>query len=264
MSCKSTAQDWSKSPLFIAPLVEVASDNPAPSASVALPLVDSRSNEFFGETMLQFSLEVIEDILGMNRSPLESGGFHLMLAIGENAPSEDVLYAPDFDVGDDPISSQRTLLPNDECSSVFEFSQGCVNLERFQNAKQHMQTGGSALTSFTRTTPQSGLSESVSFAYAPVFVTSYRPTDASDLSRGVRAYSNPVWSIATGQTDVGLQLTFASVQSALDSAIARFVIVLVIVSVVAFAILIPISAWISMSITVPVTQLCAVVADVNR
>lgn len=254
------------SPIYLSPPRRFTTTAPLPLSTLSLPVIDSRNNELLGGTMGRFSEEMVLQTLSDTRTPLGFGSFHLLTLAGEYAQEDDVLLAPGFEYGDDPVPISEILLRNDSCSDDEKnaSAESCQHLANFQAIVDEMHAGGTDLKTFQRTSPETGKPEWVTLTYAPVRVRSFRPIDSSDFSRGAREFSTEILSVAMGQTEDGISLKFESVRESLDGTLERFVIVLLIIAVVALVVLIPVSAWLSMSIAVPASQLCRLVDDINR
>lgn len=260
---KEQSLNQMEEPLYISPPEAQLHASSVLEVQLAQPLIDTRTDEVIGISMARLQGQQLLVALSEEMTPLGVGSFRVMTAAGDRARELDVLVAPGFTFGDDPVSTSEILLPNDSCDK-FDASSSCRNVLDFSQIVEDMHAGGTDLQTFTRTSNTTGAPEMVSLTYAPVSVQSYRPIDPSDFSRGVRGYTSNVFSVALGSTEEGIALTFLSAQEALNGTLRRFVMSLLIILVVSLVVLVPVSAWISMSIAVPVTQLCQLVTHVNR
>ena len=262
--CQEKALDETKAPLYVTPPVKIP-PNPAIPTTLSLPLVDTRKDEFLGVSILRYTEEPIIQILSDRLTPLGFGSFHLMTVAGEHArPDGSLVIGPGFSFGDTPLPISAVMLPHDNCNSTINSTESCANIEEFDDIVADMHNGGTSLKTFLRTSNVTGRLESISLTYAPVRVRSYRPIDPADFSRGIKEYTSDIFSVALGQTEEGLAQTFASSEEALTNTLRRFVLILIAIALSALVFLIPVSAWISFSTIVPVTQLCKLVTDINR
>ena len=263
MKCKNKAFQTSKAALIITPQEKVGPNAPVLPASASLPLVDTRTNEFIGETMVRIPEDAAFDIISAEKTPLGPESFHVLTRAGEDAPMKNVLIGPGYTYGEALLPLSSVLLPNDVCMEGSELH--CENLQKVNEIADNMRNGGGpALVTFTRTSNETGDQETLSLTYAPVTVRSHRPVDPHDFSRGFTQHNSVLFSVALGQTEEGISQSFDSAEAALEDRFRRLITILVIVALVALTLLIPVSAWISVSVTIPVTRLCEVVANINR
>ena len=261
---KAKAFNESKTPLFADRVFNEEYIQTNLQSSFALPIVNK--GEFLGVNMGRVEMNDILSVLTEERTPTGPGGFHAMILAGERATTQDLLIAPGFQFGGESAAFASAMLPHDSCdgADLFENTNACQNLRDFVTIVDEMHSGESDMVTFRRTKDESGTQEKVTFAFAPVSPMSFRPIDPSNFSRGVRQYTAPIFSVALGQTEEGIAQAFVSVQEALDGTMSRSVLSAAMVALAAMVLLFPVTAYISMSIVRPVTQLCKLVSNVNQ
>ena len=143
--CKDKAFDLAKAPLYVTPPTKIP-NNPTIPTRATLPLIDSRTNEFLGQTSVRYSEASMFDILSDEQTPLGVGSFHLMIVAGDHAETNNVLVAPDFEFGSPPVPLPSLMLPNDSCNITNSTdSNNCQNIAEFGRIVSRMQAGDTAL-----------------------------------------------------------------------------------------------------------------------
>ena len=196
------------------------------------------------------------------------------------------------------VTPTEAVLSYDACTpGTTEVTTSCGNVLEFDAIVKSMQSGGTAGLAFSRTIDhddddhnkddhvevvidsnneneeedddddeeeEEEHQESVSFLYMPVTVRSYRPVDSSDFGRGTEIQYNTLYGLGMGRTDTGIAESFVSIEEDLNYILSNFVVVLVVLALTCFASMVPASAWITSSITVPVSRLGLLVTKINR
>ena len=204
---------------------------------------------------------------------LGQGSFKIVSRSGYGTPYRDTFHIignpgnPGFPMSDDQPSEGDSLaavvLPYDQCDNIFEFSPSCEYLATFNRVVKAVHRGSYSFTQFTRTGP-SGQPERVNLNFAPVLVTSLKPLNSSDFSRGTEDSRDPVFTVSFGQTERGVMETFNSIADALEDTLRKGMAYLVAAVVVAFLVVLVVSWVMAESVAIPVAQLCTFVTSINR
>ena len=242
--------------------------NPERLSRGVLPLIDPSSGEFVGQTEMRFSMEhiwrVIEDTL------LGDKAFKMLLNAGKVKSPLDVVYVAGHTGS--PLSSETidagaslasVLMPYDQCDNVFEYTESCNLLARFQRIASAIHDGFFSWTSFRRTS-RDGNIEEVAFAFSPVILPGFRPVDPSDFSRGTLEQQKPILAVAFGQEQDDIFDTFVSVRDELASTLGRSMGLLIVVAVATLVVVCVVTYFMTLSVSIPVTQLYALVTSINQ
>ena len=230
-----------------------------------LPLMDSRSDHLIGLSTARFSLQDFQDRL--DSTTMGPKTFKLLSHSGRDATHRDTFYVDDSQTGKrfhaEPVSLAEVVLPHDRCESVFSYNRSCEHLLNFNRAAEAMHRGASFLTQVSRTTA-SGEPENLRLNFGPVLLTTLRPWDESDFSRGVREYQIPVFTVTFGITEEGLRETFTSAEADMDRTLRTGFAIMIASVAAVFAILAAVSWFVAMSVAIPVAELYNAVSDINR
>mmetsp|Transcript_3293 Transcript_3293/g.7300 ORF Transcript_3293/g.7300 Transcript_3293/m.7300 type:complete len:258 (+) Transcript_3293:154-927(+) len=228
-----------------------------------LPLIDPITDEFVAESLLEFSAEYFAEFMSPQRAPLHAGAFPVVLSSYRNKRGANTIYAPGVSFGQEVLAIEEYLLKNDECTDFFGYSEGCARRAAFQDVFQVTQLRRSGRGQFTRS-DENHNPEQVTFGYAPVVVTTHKPVDPSDFSRGVERFEETVFSLWICQTQEGVETTVKRTRDVMIRISNISLVILGVVSMSAFLIVLYISARVSIFITVPVSQLHSWLERVNE
>ena len=238
---------------------------------VSLPVIGGGpSRELHGVTMGRFSVGDMLGVLTDQRTPIGPGSYHLMTWSGDSLKDNegtDVLVGPGFRLGRNNTSTSELMLPYDSCNGPDDSSISCGYVKAFEKEiLQDMHSGRAGFKTFRRSSSDSTSSdaENVTITFSPVAVWTSTPVDPSDMSRGVRRSRRLVFSAALGQTDDGIALSYQSVQDAVSTTLRSSLAGLVVIALCSVVFILLVTAWICLSITVPLTQLCELVVKINN
>jgi hypothetical protein len=228
--------------------------------SATSPLVDPRTEEHVGQTLLDFWSDPIYEAL--EDKTLSGGkypGFPILITAHGDSEG-DTVVGPGFSLSagiSKPIS--EVVLPLDtEC----EESECTDRLAQFDIIVKSMKHGESGIDEFWRKTNTS--QEKVIIAYSSVTVKSLRPTNASDFSRGVASSEYLVYSLAFAETESVIFEPFKQMQENVDRQINVSIGILSAVITAAACIVIYVSHRITASITEPMLYLLDLIRSINR
>ena len=245
--------------------------NPERLSRGVLPLIDPSSGEFLGQTEIKFSMEHIWRAI--DDTALADKVFKILSNAGHVTSHLDTLYIsgnpgnpgspPSPESAQEGDALARVLMPYDECDNVFEYTESCKLLANFQRIVSAIHRGAFSWTHFNRTS-RDGTTEEVAFAFAPVLLPGYRPVDPSDFSRGTLEQQAPVFALSFGQKQQDIVDTFISVHDELAKTLQRSMGVLIAVAVATLAVVLVVTYFMTLSVTIPVTQLYALVTSINQ
>ena len=254
-------------PLYVTVPSQIPSDNNREVQSRALlPLIDPRTGELVAHNHVRISLRQLWEVLE-DQTNLGAESFRLVSRAGAEANGDDDL----IQLWEDPLTytmSEKQLagiplaevvLPLDGCSENPSKPQ-CRDFAQIVDA---IHKGKTEQRQFIRT----GLSrqdELINFNFAPIELTSYRPVNASDFSRGTYAYTRPVFALAFAQTEEAVLNSFSSVSSEISRTQDNSLIAMSIVMLLAIVVVVIVSWFVALSIAIPVAQLCELVTMINR
>ena len=245
--------------------------NPEKLSRGVLPLIDPSSGELVGQTELTFSMEHIWR--EVDDTVLADKAFKILSDAGEVASPHDTLYIsgnpghpgspPTSKSAKEGDSLARVLMPYDQCDSIFEYTESCKLLANFQRIVSAVHRGTFSWTRFNRTSHE-GTTEEVAFVFAPVLLPGYRPVDPSDFSRGTLEQQAPVFALSFGQKQDDIVDTFISVHDELAKTLQRSMGVLVAVATATLVVVLVVTYFMTLSVSIPVTQLYALVTNINQ
>ena len=238
-------------------------DHKALTQSAALPIIDTRNNEYIAQAKVRLDAKPVYDALNSSQTRLNGGGFPVLISVPIDETHEAVaLKAPTLEFGETG-DLEGLLLPNDKCEDFDATSISCERSAAFAKMIKDMTAGKTGQAQILRTS-ESGGTERLNFAFAPVEVPSLRAIDPSNFSRGVRGYKATVFSIALAQTDEGLLDSWSSMRKELES-ISQIMIGFMgfLIAVWLFAVVV--ALWcVALSIVRPVIDLLELVKKINR
>jgi len=253
------------SPLFLAQ-PSFFSETGSTGMRATLPLVDPVTSEFVAESLLEFSAEYIADSMGPRRTVLDklgSGAFPLVLSYERNKRGANTIFAPDISFGQEELPVEEYLLGNDGCTDTFDFGEGCSRREAFQDVLEFTELRGFGGNRFERSDENNNLEE-IQFGFAPVVVTTHKPVDPSDFTSGLQRSETTVFSLWLCQSQKGAETSVARARRTMGRITTVALVILGTISAITFLVVLYISASVSMSITIPVSQLHSWIKQANR
>lgn len=225
------------------------------------PLIDPRTNEHVGQTLVDFVSQAIFTALEEgNNTKLAPGGFPFVITGLVDMTGADTVIGPGFSLKVDPsIPIGDVVLPFDNPCPGSD----CTYRSDFEEIRERMQNGESGSASFVRTTLDGSL-ETVHVAFAPIKANVFVPVNGSDFSRGVNVSEFLVYSLALAETEEGLLAPFAKVESEIHKTIGIAIGVLACVIILSTAFVIYISNRITVSMTEPMIYLLQLIQHINK
>ena len=224
-----------------------------------IAIVDPFTGEHVGQTLLDFLAQPIYRTLEEN-TYFGSDGFPILIAV-DDSDNPETIIGPGVSEGQDSSFISEGVLPFDaKCIDDDDCSE---RMNAFNAIIGSMKNGESKETSFTRKT-QSEEVETLHVAYSPVYVTSVRPVNSSDYSRGVNREKIQVYSLALAETEEGILMPFQQIKASTKRQTNVAIGVLTVVIVAATLSIIYISHRLAMSFTEPMIYLLHLIRYINK
>ena len=222
--------------------------------SASSPVLDPRTGEHVGQTMVDFISQPILDSLDEDNFSLSGKGFPILITMESDNFGADTVIGPGLRGGAKPIAD--LVLPNDpDC-------QGKSCDEGFYSILSEMKAGGKDTAKFTRLA-EDGSEEVIFISYAPVVVKSFSPVDSSDFGRGVDKADYVLYSLAFAEYEGAMLDQFIEIEEDIDTQFYITLAVLCFTIVVSTFFVVYISNVITVSITEPMLHLLHLVCTIN-
>lgn len=214
---------------------------------------------------MDFLSSPIATALSERSSLLSEKGFRFVITPEYDVSGGDVVVAPDAELGASPTGTaiENIIMQHDSCSDIFSFGPACERSMQFFSLLKDMKLGRQGIGQFTRTN-NDGWLETLRIGYTPVVVPGFRPVDSSEFSRGIEEYETTLYSVGVVELDKEVLQKFDFVGGAIEASSFQASAVLVFFVFVSFLVVLVISANLSKSVSIPVTQLLDVVTSINR
>ncbi|CAB9499287.1 expressed unknown protein [Seminavis robusta] len=218
-------------------------------------IVDPNTKEFVGETLIDFESTRVFRALSSNRTPLATGGFHILVTTIADGGGGDGVIGPNHTVKDAarPIG-EIVNAHNESCKS---------SVCGFAAIVKSMKAGEANSDVFTMDGPD-GLPVTMHIAYSPVNVKMFRQVNASDFTRGVEEIIHTLYSVALVEPEASFLLPFEQAEEDIQQVIRVGLAVLAIVIVIAAILVIILSQRITVSMTEPMQYLLELIRQINR
>ena len=224
-----------------------------------ISIVDPVTEEHVGQTLLDFIAQPIYRTLEEN-TYLGYDGFPILIAVSDGNNPETVI-GPGVSEGQDSSFISEGVLPYD--AKCVDNNACAERIGVFDAIVDSMKKGDSNETSFTRRT-NDGEVETLHVAYSPVYVTSVRPVNSSDYSRGVNRQRILVYSLALVETEEGILMPFQQIRDTTKKQTNVAIGVLTIVIFAATLTIIYISHRLATSFTEPMIYLLDLIRYINK
>jgi len=242
------------SPLSLGRPSEFVGGNATQLAS--LPLIDPQTGDLVAMSSVVFTPEEIWDALREEATPLGERGLHVLVATKPELNGDDTVMSPELLDHSGTCGQFANLLVDCDASS----GAVCHRSDSIERLVDDMRAGKTGQSQFDRVLSESGALDKVSFTFAPVNVTSFRPVDPSNFSRGVEAFTSAVYSLGLGRSEESLRTSYENLSATVGDAMS----VLILMEFTGIMVILYATVQISVSVTKPVTQLFEVVRGVNR
>jgi len=242
------------SPLSLGRPSEFVGGNATQLAS--LPLIDPQTGDLVAMSSVVFTPEEIWDALREEATPLGERGLHVLVATKPELNGDDTVMSPELLDHSGTCGQFANLLVDCDASS----GAVCHRSDSIERLVDDMRAGKTGQSQFDRVLSESGALDKVSFTFAPVNVTSFRPVDPSNFSRGVEAFTSAVYSLGLGRSEESLRTSYENLSATVGEALG----VLILSVFTGIWIILYASIQISLSIAKPVAQLCDLVHSANR
>jgi hypothetical protein len=227
--------------------------------SVTEPLIDPRSGEYVGQTLIDFRADDVYDDLGEITSLFEGGFAILITSQGES--EKDAVVAPGLTIDDDAKPIAELLLPLEYYCTTSDCD---ARRSTFDGIVESMKAGDSGVRTFTRRIHENGDTEEVYLAFAPVNVRNMESVESSDYSRGVNATRYQVYTLGLGGVKADILEPFNAVEEGKERQIKVAIGVVSALLLVAAVFVVYISHTLTKSITEPMLYLLELIRSVNR
>lgn len=228
--------------------------------SCTSPLVDPNTNEYVGQTLIDFVSTAIIDSLNAKNTPLAEGGFAILITLKRGASLADTVIGPNFSgIVNESKPIEKVIFPfSNDC-----FGSNCGGLDEFTDILSHMRAGGSGRREFSMVSA-SGSVEKMHIAFHPVDVKRLRPVNSSDFSRGIENSKYVIYSLALTETESALLEPFKETESEIRRQIRVAIAILSIVIVFSACFVLFFSHHITVSLTEPMYYLLELIKHTNR
>jgi hypothetical protein len=183
-------------PIYLTPPYRFAAVTDVGTSAVS-PLIDPRSGEFIGQTLIDFSP------LQMLKALDETNSYFYYVISPSTSASDDTIIGPGHPIGDDPAAIADVILPLDALDSK--------NRADFANVIYEMKEGQSGEALFTRTA-ENGAAEKIMLAYAPVYARTLSPARPDDFARGSNYSHMLLYSVAVARLEKTLAKPFIEIE----------------------------------------------------
>jgi hypothetical protein len=225
-----------------------------------IAIVDPITGEHVGQTLLDFLSQPIYRTLEEN-THLGLDGFPILIAVNDGDNPETII-GPGVSEGQDSSFISDVVLPYDITCAKGD-SQCAERINTFNAIIDSMKNGKSDGTSFARKT-SSGEVEQLHVAYSPVYVTSVRPVNSSDYSRGVTTQKIQVYALALVESEQGILMPFEQIEDTTKKQTNVAIGVLAVVIIAATLSIIYISHRLATSFSGPMIYLLDLIRYINK
>jgi hypothetical protein len=181
-------------------------------SSAASPLIDPRTGEYVGTSLIDLSTtEIFQNLEKVNSD------FYFVIS-PESSTESDTVVGPEHDIGDSPAAIADVVLRFDKPDSA--------NRAVFANITRKMKAGLTGNGSFHRKTSD-GFDESVQLSFAPVYARVLKPVRPDDFSRGAEVSRVLLYSVGIAQTNASLRMPFLGIEGDIDASLEWCTIIFV-------------------------------------
>mmetsp|Transcript_30884 Transcript_30884/g.92555 ORF Transcript_30884/g.92555 Transcript_30884/m.92555 type:complete len:1871 (-) Transcript_30884:814-6426(-) len=260
---KQIAEEKENAPLYVTPPYEFAGSSIV-AQSCTLPLVDPKTGEHIGQTLLDFTPGPMTSSLQKENIDLAEGGFAILITTRKDALGHDTVIGPNYNIGDPGKQIEDLFVPPEEkCPNPSADFTGSVN--PFCDIASAMRKGKEGNGTFNMVSSDEGSGkDEYYFSYAPVNVTSFRPVDDSDYTRGVKKYDSTIYSLGFAEPRKELTKLFQRNRARTQKFIYISIAALTVVILIATTLLVWISSRVTVSVTIPIIHLLGLLKNVNR
>jgi hypothetical protein len=232
--------------------------NTAYAQSATIAIIDPFTGGHVGQILLDFLAQPIYGALE-NNTVLTNKGFPLLIGVIDGVP--DTVIGPGVSLDQDSIFVSEAVLTYDHsCKDKFDCSK---RLEDFEQIVESMKRGESNVTTFQRRT-EDGEVETLLIAYSPVLVTSVRPLNTSDYSRGVQRTENLIYSLAFVEPEPEVLGPFEDIEETTKKQTKVAISILAVVLFAAAISVVYISHRLATSFTEPMIYLLGLIQHINK
>ena len=223
--------------------------------SASSPLIDPKSGEHVGNTLVDYVSQPILDSLNAQNFALSGKGFPVLITIETDNFGADAVIGPGLEAEARPIAD--LVLPyNPKC-------EGTACEEGFYKILQDMKAGENGTAKFIRVGAD-GEDEAIYLSYAPVVVKTFSAIDSSDFTRGVTKSQYLLYSLAFAEYEDSMLAQFYKIEGEIDTQFYITLAVLCITIILSIGFVVYFSSVITVSMTEPMLQLLELVRTINR
>lgn len=262
-SGKRKAYD-TKIPFYVTAPYFFATDVGYVAQSAVAFLVDKSNGYFVGESLFDFEIGRILDAFTPVNTPLQEGGFPLLVTPTVDNFGGDVVIGPGFDGSNSsakPVAS--IVVPTDIACAEAGDSDCETRKQEFSKIAASMKACETGTQSFVRRSA-SGREERYYISYAPVKTVFMDPVNSADFASGALRTDSCVYSLALVEKEDGIKRPFSDVEEDLEeqTRVAIGILAGMIFFALAFAIIV--SYYVARSITEPMRYLLDVIRSVEN
>lgn len=253
---------YNNSGLYVTPPYPFAAIDNFFGQTATSPLIDPRTGEHVGQTLVDFVSQKVFRSLHQNNTPLATGGFPVVITGLADTNGANTVIGPGFSLSnDDSVPIGDLLLPYDNSCSSPDID--CGHRREFEVVSELMKNGTAQGGQYLRTLPD-GVIETVHIAWAPVHAKVFVPLNSSDFSRGVDSSDFLVYSLALAEPEVSMVAPFSEAEAQVQKQIAIATAVLAFVIIFSTAFVLYMSSRISLSMTEPMIYLLELILHINQ
>jgi len=234
--------------LYISPPYRSATVDDIGSTAVS-PLIDPKSGEFVGNTLIDFTTSEISKIF--DKSKIQNYAVILPNA----TDGQNVVFSSFFIDESTPKSIYDLLAPHDPLNST--------NSKRLAEIIQDMENKGTGTSCHLNITDSNGVQQQFCYVYKPIFHRELRPVQPDDFGRGAVQSTEFLYSIIMFQEYSSVSSEFRKRSDDIQRMLQRTFIVYTLTTFLTTLICIIVTATISFHVTRPMIQLLRTVKQVN-
>ena len=176
------------------------------ATSATSPIANPKTREYFGQTLLDFSPQIIREALHRLQAPLS-----FLITPEDDEAGGNTVVGPDIDQTRENIWRSANIL--DLVFPGTNNSHTSSSREAFNRTiLSEMRNGQNGVTEFWRSLDNETDEALLVLAYYPVYARSYQAVSPDDFSRGVNATQSLVYIVGIAAYDDELRKPFRDIE----------------------------------------------------